>query len=198
MGKKGTAWFLVAVCLVACEKPAPPRPEPATSVAETAPVEVSFLDQLMLESSLPSALAKVRPRLDDSMNAPDPASVQLALWAAENLRWSAIQTLPETKHALVMKDTDAERGKRNCYRGTVVEIHADRSTGTLLHIGGLRTPGGQVARFFAVGSTGELVQGSPAHFCGIVTGVYSYDNTAGGTTHAAHLVGMFDLPENRQ
>jgi hypothetical protein len=36
-----------------------------------------------------------------------------------------------------------------------------------------------------------------ARFCGVVTGLYDYSNSGGGTGHTADIVGMFDLPESK-
>ena len=79
------------------------------------------------------------------------------------------------------------------------EITADDSLGTpKVFTGGLIDNSGQIYRFIAVKSTGEIVKGSTAKFCGIVTGRLMFSNSVGGTTHAVSLVGMFDLPENRK
>jgi hypothetical protein len=61
----------------------------------------------------------------------------------------------------------------------------------------LMTGSVNIVRFYAVGSSGDLVQNRPARFCGAVAGRYSYDNAAGGSTHAVAVVGLFDLPENK-
>jgi hypothetical protein len=96
-----------------------------------------------------------------------------------------------------MKDPEAERGKRLCSLGTINQIEVDRSAGSPIYNGGLMTPGFDSVRFSAVGSSGDLVEGSGARICGIVTGKYSYSNAGGGTTHAVYLVGMFDIPQNK-
>lgn len=171
---------------------APPMP-----VQPPVPREPTLLELLSAESSVDGALKVVGPHLSDSTNALDPGALNLAIWGAEHLSWEDIQSLPETKHAKVLKDPEAERGKRNCYRGTIVEIQVDRSAGEPIYLGGLMTGSGMVIRFAAVGATGELVGNSYANFCGITTGKYSYSNSGGGTTHAVFLVGIFDLPENK-
>jgi hypothetical protein len=53
-------------------------------------------------------------------------------------------------------------------------------------------------RFYAVGSTGSIVESSSARFCGVAIGKYDYTNSMGGAGHAVAAVGMFDLPENRK
>ena len=155
------------------------------------------MELLAEETTLPGALKVVGPHLGDSTNDLDPGALQFALWSAGHLKWEDIQQLPETKHAKVLKDPEAERGKRNCYRGSIIEIHVDRSAGTPVYFGGLYTGAGTVLRFAAVGSTGELVKNSYANFCGVTTGTYSYSNSGGGMTHAVFLVGMFELAENK-
>lgn len=173
-----------------------PRPSPAQAVAVPEP-ELSPLQQLLAEKSLPAAIARMRPQFQDSVNDLDPAAIQFALWSAGHLTWDGLQVIPETKHALVLKDPAAERGKRNCYTGMISEIKVDRTAGPVLHIGSVATGAGNFVRFLAVRSTGQLVQNSQATFCGIVTGLYSFSNTIGGMTNAVFAVGMFDLPENR-
>lgn len=46
-------------------------------------------------------------------------------------------------------------------------------------------------------SSGDLVKGSLARFCGFVVGQHSFKNTSGGTTLSIEIVGMYDLPETR-
>ena len=114
------------------------------------------------------------------------------------MKWSELSQVPATKYGLVMKDPDRERGKRLCIQGSIIEIHAENSGyGKLFH-GGIWSDGGNIYRFIAVGSSGELVERSRASFCGVVIGKQDYSNSAGGMTHAVFLVGMFGLPENKQ
>jgi hypothetical protein len=155
-------------------------------------------DRLRDSTSLTEALGVLRPIFKDTTNEPDPAAYLLALWGTSHLDWKAIVGLGETTHSKVMKDPEAERGKRICTSGSIVEIAVDRSAKTPLYAGGLITAAMNVYRFIALRSTGELVARSPARFCGIVTGRESYSNSGGGVTHAVKVVGMFDLPENRK
>ncbi|HEU4576997.1 MAG TPA: hypothetical protein VFS67_01995 [Polyangiaceae bacterium] len=157
----------------------------------------SSLERLSAEKTTAGAISIASAHFTDSTNELDPAALAFALWSTDHLTWEEIQALPETKHAKVLKDPDAERGKKNCYSGNIVEIQVDRSAGKPVYLGGLVTGSGVVMRFAAVGSTGELVAKSYAKFCGVTTGKYSYSNSGGGTTHAVFLVGMFDLPENK-
>jgi hypothetical protein len=201
MNVKKLSWPLTACLLLgmACRaaeasNEAPPPPQ-APAIPEK--LEPTLMEQLAEETTLPGALKVIGPHFDDATDDLDPGALKFALWSASHLKWQDIQQLPETKHAKVLKDPDAERGKRNCYRGKIAQIQVDRSAGTPVYLGGLVTGGGTVLRFAAVGSTGELVEDSYANFCGVTTGKYSYSNAGGGTTHAVFLVGLFDLPENK-
>jgi len=120
------------------------------------------------------------------------------MWAIERLRWSELQALPETTVAKAKKDSDAERGKRLCMSGTIVEIATEKVDTKKIYNGRLFDVAMSVITFHAVGSSGELVEHSTARFCGVFTGVNAYPNSGGGTTHAVRAVGMFDLPENRK
>jgi hypothetical protein len=137
--------------------------------------------------------------MDDTANDVSAGAVLLGLWASRHLTWDELQAVPETRQALVMKDPDAERGKRICARGPIIEIRAEKTdVGKFFH-GGIFNGGyGRVVRFLAVGSTGELVEQSRGRFCGIITGTQSYSNTGGGTTHSVFAVGMFDLHDNKR
>jgi hypothetical protein len=97
-----------------------------------------------------------------------------------------------------MKDPDSQRGQKLCANGEVIEIALDRSVpGQKVFLGGMYDDGGRIYRFIAVQSTGEIMAHSRARFCGVVTGQQHYENSMGGVAHAVHLVGMFDLPENK-
>jgi len=64
-------------------------------------------------------------------------------------------------------------------------------------VGLVMSNAGNLFHFDAVGSTGTLVGTNYARICGVITGLYDYSNSAGGTGHAVQIVGMFDLPENK-
>ncbi len=196
----GFALLLVAAwALHRPERKAPPLPAAAVATAEPlpSPREPTKAELLAVTRSLSGAVSVLRSSFRDFGNELDPAAAMLALWSAENMRWSELQRLPEVKHGMVMKDPELARGKLHCNSGSLVEIQVDRSGGAAVYVGGLLSNSGQWLRFVAVQSTGALVQNSPARICGVVTGLQSYSNVAGGMTHAVHVVGMFDLPENR-
>ncbi len=171
------------------EKRNAPPPVPR----EPTPAEV-----LASKRQISSALAIVQPMFGDSVNALDAGAATFAAWSAQHMLWSDLQAQTETKHALVLKDPALARGKRLCASGMVAEIKVDRSVAPPVYVGGLVGDSLKVTRFIAVHSTGELVENSYARICGIVTGTQSYTNSGGGSTEAAFIVGMFDLPENKK
>ncbi|MCL1860060.1 MAG: hypothetical protein FWG52_00800 [Proteobacteria bacterium] len=195
---------IVALVVMACGESTPHT----TTTAET-PKEVSSTDSAdamklamqMIKSwkTLDQAILAAQPQMEDVSGADvSIGAAWLALWGVENLRWSELQGIQETKYGLVMKDSDAHRGKRLCVKGNVIEIALDRTVSDQkIFLGGMYSGAGNIYRFIAVQSTGEIMQDSPARFCGIVTGQQHYENSIGGVAHAVQLVGMFDLPENR-
>jgi len=151
----------------------------------------------MAAGSLTEAISVAKPHMTDTFNEMSSGAVLLGAWAIKGLKWSELQKLPSTKHSLVMKDPDEERGKLMCARGTVIEIQAVKTPQGKIFTGGLFS-GAHIIRFIAVGSSGELVARSRTGFCGIVVGKQSYANSVGGSAHAVFLVGMFSLPENKR
>ena len=149
--------------------------------------------------NLRAAIATARPFMTDTRDGDlDQGSAALAFWSVERLKWSELQEIPTGKYAMVMKDSDSQRGSRICTSGRIIEIAVDNTVpGGKIFLGGMYDDAGHIYRFIAVRSTGEIVANSRAKFCGIVTGQKHYQNSAGGVAHAVHLVGMFDLPENK-
>jgi hypothetical protein len=175
--------------------------EPESPTAE--PPAPKTMSQLLAEriaplSDLPSGVALARSYFADAFDVADPAGIEFAYWAAPVMTWAALQGVQETKRALVMKDSVVERGYRVCTSGSVVQVRVDRRGDSAIATGILQNGAGEPTHFLAVGSTGDLVERSPARFCGVVVGRYSYSNSGGGTSHAITLVGMFDLPENKR
>lgn len=149
-------------------------------------------------STLAEAIDGIKPLMSDTQDAISPGTVMLAFWAADRLKWQELQGIPITKYALIMKDSDEQRGKSICASGRIIEIASEKVEGRKFYSGGIYDDAGRIYRFVAVKSTGELVAQSFATICGIVTGRQSYQNSVGGVAHAISLVGMFDLPENRK
>lgn len=150
------------------------------------------------KATLAEAIAFAKPQMKDTQNELDKGTVLLVDWMARKPSWGAINALAETSIAKVLKDSDAERGKRICSGGTVIQIASDKVDGKKIFNGTFATSDIKFLSYFAVASTGSLVERSPGKFCGVVTGTHSYTNTGGGTTHAVRVIGMFDLPENRK
>lgn len=199
LGSLFAALVLVAAWVIRTPSPAPPAPEPMVFVAPPQPPPEDDLEKkLMAKKSIADAFKMLQVGMSEvGASGHDAAANLLAVWSAERLTWAGLSEAPETTFGKVMKDVEAERGKRLCAAGVVIEIEVDRKFPRPMYRGGLSSTGG-VVRFIAVHSTGELVSRSPARICGAVTGRESYENSGGGTTHAVQVVGIFDLPENRK
>jgi hypothetical protein len=177
--------------------PGPP-PLPAANEAVAAPAPAPNVGQrLAATAELSTAIQILTPEFQVNGTTQDPAAEVFAVWSGLHMTWTALQKIPETQRALVMKDPTAEAGKRLCWSGSVIEISTDRSSGQPIYAGGMINDNGDVVRFFTVGSSGDIVEHTWARLCGIVTGVLSYENSGGGTTHSVQVVGMFDLPKNK-
>ena len=177
---------------------------PSPQVAVAPPTPVLAPTPIVEEKPAPdaanlnAALAEFKGRFGDQ-DASDPLPDGLVLfgfWSLDHLKWSELKALPQTKRTLVMKDSDEERGKGLCVTGRILEIEVEKTEkGKFAHAGIISNM--DVTKVVAVGSTGELVEGKTATFCGVVIGKHSYANSGGGQTHTVRLVGMFDLPANR-
>ena len=133
--------------------------------------------------------------MSDTTDELSPGMAGFATWASAHMKWSSLMAAESTAYGKFMKDSNAERGKRVCLSGEIVQIAraGDVFDGIVYSFWQSQT-----VRFLAVGDTGELVQGSKARFCGIAIGAYSYKNSGGGVTHGIQAVGMFDLNANRK
>lgn len=124
--------------------------------------------------------------------------VNLVFWhGIIGMTWQGLNSIPETSYPLIKKDVIGEAGKRFCFLGYVREIQVDRSmkpavTNALIYA----TSRGYVY-VLAVGSSGNILPDSEVKFCGIVTGNKHYQTLA-GMDSAPYLIGMFDLPENKE
>lgn len=165
-------------------------PKPETTAA------VPSIEFSSFEEAIKSTKAEMADFADTEISK---GAAVFAYWASEHLKWNDLQKIESSKFELVMKDPDTERGKKLCTNASIVEIAVDNTMPNKVKIytGALFDSSMRIYRFIAVGSTGELVANSSAKFCGIVTGKNDYANSAGGVGHAIHLVGMFNLPENK-
>lgn len=203
-----TRWLLVIGCAACGKEEAKPAvggtaasPGTMTPVAEPPPAAEaapSKLDVLLAKTTLGEAVELLKPDMTDTDDETSAGALLLGIWAAKHLTWKDVGlTKNETSAARVRKDSDANRGKRMCVRGRIIQIHKEKAGEVTLFTGLMLSGYTEITSFIAAGSTGELVQRSGARFCGVVTGTYDYSNSGGGKGHAISIVGMFDLPENR-
>ena len=188
---------LVCASLLAgcCTELAAPtsKSEPAVAPSQTPAEEIVQL------RTLSEALSLAKPYMTEVYGETSEGTRLLVLWALDQMTWDHVGVeKDETTHAEVLKDVELERGKRLCWRGSVIQIVADRSLGDAVYTGLLYSSQGDLYHFYGVGSSGDLVEDSYGRFCGVVTGKFDYANSGGGTSHAIELVGMFDLPENKR
>jgi hypothetical protein len=187
--EQGTSEVAHAPVGITAPAPAPPPPPPP---------EPSPLETLLATPSFPSAIELVKPEMTDTDDETSPGALMLGLWASEHLKLADVVVRKnETSFALVRKDSDASRGKRMCISGTIIQIAKQKAAARSLWSGLMLSGYTEIVSFIAAGSTGSLVQQSRARLCGVVIGTYDYSNSAGGKGHAVSLVGMFDLPDNR-
>jgi hypothetical protein len=158
-----------------------------------------FFQRLDTVTSPADALVIVKPGMThDTIDVHNDGTTEFAYWAAGNAQaMFDSDAANETSFALVRKDLDQELGRRMCTSGLIVEIHK-QLLGPRKVFRGLLTSGDTLISFWAVGSTGRLVENNRAAFCGFVTGIYDYHNSGGGAGHAVELVGHFRLPENKR
>lgn len=174
---------------------------PVTSQTHTEPT----IEERLSDADLAKALEIVVPAFadeyakDDERRKIPPAIKSFVAWASDHLNWAELELIPATKLELVRKDSHLERGKRTCVSGKLNEIYAIQSfSPQKVYAGYFASKSGKfILNYIAVRSSGSLVDGNTATFCGVVTGTSSYPNGRGGRTDAVVAIGMFDLPENR-
>lgn len=154
-------------------------------------------DKLRKMTTLREAIEFAKPFMSDEVNKPSVGAVAVAIWGVAHMKFADVSVATdETNFARILKDSESERGKKLCIAGKLVEIAVSNTDFGKVFEGLLYN--GNLWRFTAVGSTGDLVEMKPARFCGVAIGKYDYSNSVGGTGHAVQLVGMFDLPENKR
>ncbi len=205
---KRLSWSLVALAVlaVACSKPsvAPPPPAPAAPVIPPAPPppppppEVPIGETLQKIQTMEQALRFTLPDMEDTVNKSSTGAVRFAIWAMKRMTLADVKVAKnETTFALAAKDSDEARGKRMCVSGGIIQIAVSKTEFGKFNEGLLMTDSGNLYKYLAAGSSGDLVAHSRARLCGVITGRYEYSNSGGGTGHALSIVGMFDLPQNR-
>lgn len=191
-------------CAVACTPKAQATKDDAGAAVAVAPKEApppppkkSVEDQVEESVTFAAAFALAKPEMEDSTGKLDHGTVMLARWSAKGLRWSDVVVAQnETTFASVQKDSEEARGKHMCVSGSIIQIEVVKTDVGKLFDGLLSDYSHNLYKFTVAGSTGDLVEGSAARLCGVVTGKHQYSNSGGGTGHTIKLVGMFDLPAN--
>ena len=154
------------------------------------------LEEAMEAPTIEDAVEVVKPLMTDTFDETSPGASLFAAWATSRMRWEHVQNRNETSFALVQKDSEEARGRRMCIAGMIVEIAVKRRVEAKT-AEGLLWRRGNIVRFIAIGSTGNLVQRQSARFCGVVIGKHDYSNSGGGVGHAVEMVGMFEIPQNK-
>lgn len=198
--------FASVLCMCSSNDGGQGTPVPAQAITQPAPApaspppppEPTLADKVNALTTLTDVIAVLQPLMEDTRGEMSQAVALLALWMNAHPNWKELNALTSTKYKLVMKDPTAARGKLLCKKGKISEIQVDRSADPPLWIGGIVSGWTDITRFVAVGSTGELVSGSQATICGVVTGLDSYANVSGGTTHSVQVVGIFKLKANKK
>lgn len=163
----------------------PVRLPPAAGEGETAP-------------TLDAAIERFRASFADGVGMPSEGTMRLAVWAASNLTWAALESAkPETTLAALSHGVEPERGKRLCESGEVVDLRDDTSHGVRLAMGVLAKGAGMPVHFVAAGSTEGVAAKRTARLCGIVTGRLRLRDATGRDVEHVQVVGMFDVPQNK-
>jgi hypothetical protein len=151
------------------------------------------------EQTLADAMRFVSPSFGQTKNGEhSAAAIAITAWSIGHLRWTDVGvTTDETSFALARKNIDDARGKKLCVSGSIIEITESKLDQGRMSEGLIQSWAGNLFSFLGVGSSGAIVQGSTARFCGVVVDAFDYANSGGGTGHAIDVVGMFDIPENR-
>lgn len=124
--------------------------------------------------------------------------VDLLFWnGIIGITWQGLNNIPETNYPLIKKDVVGESGKRFCFLGYVRKIQVDRSMKPAITNAIMYAKSRGYVYLLAVGSSGNILPESEVKFCGIVTGNKNYQTFA-GMDSAPYLIGMFDLPENKE
>jgi len=171
---------------------AAPEPE-----VEPEPPKENPLERIQRMSSMDEAFAYASPLMEDTVDESSKGTFLFTFWAMKHMTLLDVRVgTDETSFQKARKDPEEELGKKLCVSGTVIQIQVQKTDWGKAYEGLMSTPNGNLYKFLAVRSTGDLVSMSKARLCGVFTGLYDYHNSGGGMGHALSLVGVFDLPEN--
>lgn len=123
----------------------------------------------------------------------------LIIWdEVVGMTWDGLNSIPETSYEMIKKDIFSETGKRFCFTGTIHDIKVDRTINPPITNAFVYAAYRGYVNVIAVRSSGNILPSSEVDFCGVVTGdTVGYATFAGGDS-APYLIGMFDLPENKE
>ena len=123
---------------------------------------------------------------------------KLVFWdTLVGMNWDELNNIPQTDYQKMNKDIVAESGKSFCVEGRVAQIQVNRTVKPAFTEAVMVVPyEGRVA-VIGVKSSGDILPETVARFCGIVAGTRSYTIMGSPAGSLPHLVGMFDLPENK-
>jgi hypothetical protein len=153
----------------------------------------SVSERLSHINKISEALAITKPVMTDSFGEDSSGTYNFVGWSSKNMSWNDVSVKKnETSFGKAMKDIDSERTKKLCFTGRVIQISKVNS-GIYHGIISASYWGRAIYNFYAVGNTGNIVEGNQVRFCGVVTGIYNYNNSGGGVSHAITVVGKFDL-----
>ena len=99
---------------------------------------------------------------------------------------------------MIKKDIFSETGKRFCFTGTIHDIKVDRTINPPVTNAFMYAAYRGYVNVIAVRSSGNILPSSEVDFCGVVTGDTAGYTTFSGGDSAPYLIGMFDLPENKE
>lgn len=167
---------------------APAAPEPA------APTPIQLMGTA---STLSEAVRVAGPYFADTTNDASQGSMLLAVWMSQHASSLHLQGLPGLTLKHVKKDIRSARGSVVCVTGDIVQIERVDAVDERLFAGTLATDSFDYVHYYAAGSSGTLVDGDRARICGVVTGIYAYNNVSGGQTQSVQLTGQFDLSRSR-
>lgn len=124
------------------------------------------------------------------------ASHTIAVWGSDNMKWDDLNSLPEASYSLAIKDINAVRGQKICTSGEVLNIEGTTIENKKMYYVNIMDDELKFYNFLAIKSAGNIVAKSKVKFCGVLIN-WQRANFGNGTIDAVHLVGMFDLPENK-
>ena len=123
----------------------------------------------------------------------------LIIWdEVVGMTWDGLNSIPETSYEMIKKDIFSETGKRFCFTGTIHDIKVDRTINPPITNAFVYAAYRGYVNVIAVRSSGNILPSSEVDFCGVVTGDTAGYTTFAGGDSAPYLIGMFDLPENKE